>query len=102
MSRENLLLRFREWLGVVDADDLPPEVSDVIDQTETWILQHTPASDAEALMVLEVILENMKTGLRSDGLDLVGARNLQVWLSRDLTGAGPHPPRRYGELALEG
>lgn len=101
MSRENLLPLFRDWLGFIDAEDLPPELSDIVDQTERFILRHPPASDAEALIVLEVLVENMRTGRRSDGLDLVGARNLQVWLSRDLPGS-KRGRRGYGKLALVG
>lgn len=99
MSRENLLPLFRDWLGFIDAEDLPPQVSKIIDQTERFILRHPPASDAEALMVLEVIVESIRTGRRSDGLDLVGARNLQAWLSRDLPGR-KRGRRGYGKLAL--
>jgi len=86
---------------LIDAEDLPPEVSNVVDQTERYILRHPPASDAEALMVLEVIIENIRTGRRSDGLDIVGARNLQGWLSRDLPGR-KRGRRGFGKLALVG
>lgn len=99
MSRENMLQLFRDWLGSIDANSLPPEVSNLVDQTECYILRHQPTSAAEALMVVEVLIENMRTGGRSDGLDLVAAHNLQGWLSRDLPG-GKKGVRGYARLAL--
>lgn len=99
MSRKILFDRFRNWLSMVDVEGLPADLSTTVDRTECYILRHRPASDAEALMVMEVLTENIRAGARSDGLDLVAARNLQGWLSRDMPGAdaGPH---RYGALAL--
>lgn len=99
MARENLFDLFRNWLGLIDAESLPPELVQTVDHAERSILRHPPTSEAEALMVAEVLIENIRTGGRPDGLDLTAARNLQGWISRDLP-AAKRGTRRYARLAL--
>lgn len=86
MSRMSFEAATRLWLELADAADLCDEHCDTYFVAERLILDHRPRNDHEAVLVAEVLAESISGGERSDGRDVVAARNLQVWIARGLTG----------------
>tara|TARA_R110000764_G_scaffold32202_3_gene73227 strand:+ start:593 stop:913 length:321 start_codon:yes stop_codon:yes gene_type:complete len=77
----------RLWLDLADAVDPEVDASDDAYQcAERLILEHRPRADHEAVLVAEVLAESIAGGERSDGRDVLAARNLQLWVGRSLTG----------------
>ena len=74
-----------------------------IDASEVWLLAHRPASEIEAICILEVMRYVMQGGGRSRGEDVVAAANIQSWLASqlhpdDANVVAPHQAviRRFG------
>jgi hypothetical protein len=77
----------RLWLDLADAPDPGSDSgNDAYLLAECLILEHCPRNDHEAIVVAEVLAESILGGERSDGRDVLAARNLQVWIGRSLTG----------------
>ncbi|WP_339871534.1 hypothetical protein [uncultured Brevundimonas sp.] len=71
----------RLWLDLADSET----GDDAYDRAERLILAHRPRSDHEAVLIAEVLAESIAGGERSDGRDVLAARNLQLWIGRSLT-----------------
>lgn len=72
----------RLWLDLADAES----GDDSYFHAEMLILEHLPCTDHEAVLIAEVLAESIAGGERSDGRDVLAARNLQLWIGRSLTG----------------
>jgi len=72
----------RLWLEMADAES----DDDAYLCAERLILDHRPRNDHEAVLIAEVLAESIAGGERSDGRDVLAARNLQLWIGRSLTG----------------
>ena len=89
----------RLWLDLADAED-PGPGDDAYDRAEQLILEHRPRNDHEAVLIAEVLAESILGGARSDGRDVLAARNLQVWIGRSLTGeVAPTAARTLARVA---
>lgn len=101
MSLTSFKSAARLWLDLADIDD---PARDSGDETyllaERLILDHRPSSDHEAILIAEVLAESIAGGERSDGRDIIAARNLQLWIGRSLTGeAEPTAARILARIA---
>lgn len=77
----------RLWLDLADASDPGFDTGDdAYFRAEQLILEHRPRTDHEAVLIAEVLAESIAGGERSDGRDVLAARNLQLWIGRGLTG----------------
>ncbi len=85
MSRMSFESASRLWLDLTDAVE-SGDGEDAYDRAERLILEHCPRNDQEAVVIAEVLAESIAGGERSDGRDVLAARNLQVWIGRSLTG----------------
>jgi hypothetical protein len=101
MSRMSFEAASRLWLELADAvDEAPEHGDDSYGLAERLILDHRPCSDREAVLIAEVLAESIAAGERSDGRDVVAARNLQIWIGRTLTGeAEPTAARTLARVA---
>lgn len=82
MSSMSFETASRLWLDLADAES----GDDAYFRAERLILEHRPRSDHEAILIAEVLAESIAGGERSDGRDVLAARNLQLWIGRSLTG----------------
>ncbi len=50
-------------------------------EAERVVLDHRPRGQGEALIMLDTLIENLSTGSRSDGRDIVALEALRTWLA---------------------
>ena len=74
---------------------LPEGQAPDTDEMEKIVLDHRPATPAEAALILEEVAYNLEAGARSDTRDTAALRRVGRWLDlgQDATlgGAGPAP-----------
>lgn len=75
------ILSFQQAYDLWSGRDLLDEADIHLDIAEEAILKNPPASPREAVAIADVLLENLETGLRSDGLDLAALRQIRGWLA---------------------
>lgn len=61
--------------------------SDEYFEAEEFILDFEPTSPKEAATVLDCVIDNIRTGGRSDGRDIRALATIQSWITRS-SGAG--------------
>lgn len=63
-----------------DKDTDEAGVSDDYYEAEEFILDHTPTTSSQAATLLDIIIGNVMTGLRSDGRDIRALKSVQSLL----------------------
>ena len=76
-SFETAVAFIRKWAG---HDTDVAGVSDDYMEAEEFILDHKPTSPEQVLLVLDVVKENVNTGLRSDGRELNALTAIADWV----------------------
>jgi|TARA_R110002124_G_scaffold27166_1_gene97118 hypothetical protein len=97
MTSMSFVTAARLWLDLADTES----GDDAYFQAERLILEHRPCDDLQAVLIAEVLAESIAGGERSDGRDVLAARNLQLWVGRSLTGEGiPTDARTLARVAV--
>ncbi len=54
----------------------------VLSEAEAVILDHEPRATAEAVVMIDVLIDNVSIGCRSDERDIVALKRLRTWLTQ--------------------
>lgn len=79
---------FTSWRNLNDRNPLPPDADEEHSALERAILFHAPKSDADIVLMLQLLLEEL-AGERSDGGDLFALRSIQALLLERTPGLHP-------------
>lgn len=74
---------FESGCQELSAPQVENQLEDAREALEERLLQHSPASNREAALLLDLAISNLDIGGRCDGLDLQALRNVRAYLSPD-------------------
>lgn len=69
------------WQSLYEAGDDTSEFDDL----EVRILSHMPTTAEEAAVIVDVLINSLEGGERSDGADVEALRSLKSWLTSPAT-----------------